>query len=129
MFSQAFEFRTKDRALVEDHWLAASQHDMVNGPFLYLLNDFVDTDRVSFRFPGSIAGVTKPAAQVAAAGPNENAWGTREDSLPLDTTKNFCDSNHCRYLGRMPSESRPLSMMKSDLLKSSEVVKICDRPR
>lgn len=47
----------------------------------------------TFGFPRGVPGVAEPAAEVAAAGANKEAWGACEHPFTLNAFENFCDPN------------------------------------
>ena len=98
VFATLLEFFAQFRKIVEDHRFAAGEHHMLDPKRFDLMHDFLDAVARAFGFPGCIAGVAVPAAQVAAARADEDARSPSEKTFTLDALK---------YLGN-PDQSKTL---------------------
>ena len=83
------KLRAEFADLIENHRLPTSDYDVRGWPLVDRGYDRVDGPRFPFWLPGRVASVAEPAAEVATAGPNENAGGPCKAAFPLDAVKNF----------------------------------------
>ncbi len=86
---QSMKFRAKFPKLFKKHRFTARDHNVLRPPFRSRRDDCIDGARIPFWLPGRIAGVAKPASQVAATGANKHAGGPRKSTFPLDAMENF----------------------------------------
>jgi hypothetical protein len=65
------------------------------------VKDILNAVGVTFGFPGSVTGIAEPAAQVAAAGANEDARSPGEEPFSLNALENLGnpDQSTTRFLG------------------------------
>lgn len=99
MLTTHFEFAAQFGQGLEDHRLSAGEHNVLDSKALDLFEDFRDAVGGSFGFPGGIAGVAIPTAEIAAAGTDENAGRSGQETFTLYALKNLGnpDQSAARY--------------------------------
>lgn len=89
VFTSAFQFTAKIRQGFEDHRFSPGDHDVFDPKVFDLPKDFFDAQGVTFGFPGRVAGIAIPTAQIAAAGANKNARRTSQEAFALNALENL----------------------------------------
>lgn len=93
-----FEFPAQFGQGLEDHWLAAGEDHVFDPKVFDLPQDFLGAAVLSLGFPRSIAGIAVPAAQIATAGPNEDAGRSGQKTFSLNALKNLGNPYQSRAL-------------------------------
>ncbi|MFN9593191.1 MAG: hypothetical protein ACK56G_10835, partial [Pirellulaceae bacterium] len=69
----------------------SGDHDVGGGIGKNPFRQLCDRSLLAFRFPGSKAGITETASQIAAAGSKEDRWRTRQESFSLSAVVELAD--------------------------------------
>lgn len=89
VFAALFELFAQFGQGIEDHGFATGDDSVFDSKVLDLAEDFRNAEAVSFGFPGCVAGIAEPAAQIASAGSYENARCPGQETFSLNTLKNL----------------------------------------
>jgi len=76
-----------------DHRFAAGQDDVPGGVFAGLGEDFLDVHAAAFDGPGRVRRVAPGAAEIAAAGTDEDAGHAGQPAFALDAGVDFADEH------------------------------------